>query len=279
MSRHYCTDMIEKTNYQEQLEMPEWKSRRDSIIKRDNKRCSFCGKGATIAIQVGEKYLNLGRNYSNPDIVCSSCAINYTGKTLQDFSRENKIKNARHGKIPESDYYGVLLENGCFFYTSCDVIDAKKSYILELIGPVGVNVLALYENRGEYDEKILPAIYITDKANLLNVHHKHYILGRFAWEYEDNELVTLCQSCHEKVHRLCDVNVYANVHGELRNMNYTPCTRCNGVGYFPEYRNVQNGICFRCRGARYEEMITYEDLLAEEINKIKTEKSNEPSKL
>ena len=38
-------------------------------------------------------------------------------------------------------------------------------------------------------------------------------------------------------------------------MNFTPCVRCNGMGYFPEYKKIENGICFRCRGARYEELI------------------------
>jgi hypothetical protein len=32
----------------------------------------------------------------------------------------------------------------------------------------------------------------------LNVHHKIYHKGRKPWEYEDRELVTLCEECHEK---------------------------------------------------------------------------------
>lgn len=35
----------------------------------------------------------------------------------------------------------------------------------------------------------------------LNVHHKRYIEGAKAWEYETNELITLCEDCHKKVHR------------------------------------------------------------------------------
>lgn len=34
----------------------------------------------------------------------------------------------------------------------------------------------------------------------LQVHHKHYVNGRNAWEYDDHELVTLCISCHQEVH-------------------------------------------------------------------------------
>lgn len=30
------------------------------------------------------------------------------------------------------------------------------------------------------------------------MHHRHYMGGRYPWDYPDNLLVTLCQKCHEK---------------------------------------------------------------------------------
>lgn len=39
-----------------------------------------------------------------------------------------------------------------------------------------------------------------DKDSTLHVHHKHYIKGRMAWEYADDELVTLCEPCHGFAH-------------------------------------------------------------------------------
>ena len=35
-----------------------------------------------------------------------------------------------------------------------------------------------------------------DKATL-HVHHRRYISGRAPWEYEDSDLVTLCERCHD----------------------------------------------------------------------------------
>jgi len=35
----------------------------------------------------------------------------------------------------------------------------------------------------------------------LQVHHKKYIFGRMAWEYPDSLLQTLCQKCHEEIHK------------------------------------------------------------------------------
>lgn len=47
----------------------------------------------------------------------------------------------------------------------------------------------------------------------LNVHHKYYNLypnGKHvnAWDYPDDALITLCESCHKKVHETKPVKVY-----------------------------------------------------------------------
>lgn len=39
-----------------------------------------------------------------------------------------------------------------------------------------------------------------DGENALHVHHKHYIKGREPWEYEDHELMALCEKCHTAAH-------------------------------------------------------------------------------
>lgn len=38
------------------------------------------------------------------------------------------------------------------------------------------------------------------KDNTLHVHHKKYVKGRMAWEYENTELDVLCEDCHKKSH-------------------------------------------------------------------------------
>jgi 5-methylcytosine-specific restriction endonuclease McrA len=37
-----------------------------------------------------------------------------------------------------------------------------------------------------------------DEKSTLHVHHWRYLFGRDPWEYSDEDLVTLCQSCHEQ---------------------------------------------------------------------------------
>lgn len=41
----------------------------------------------------------------------------------------------------------------------------------------------------------------------LNVHHKVYYRNRKIWDYQDEELVTLCESCHHYVHSLKDIGI------------------------------------------------------------------------
>lgn len=43
--------------------------------------------------------------------------------------------------------------------------------------------------------------YCTGKTHKPQVHHRWYIDGLMAWEYDNDILVTLCPRCHYKVHR------------------------------------------------------------------------------
>ena len=38
-----------------------------------------------------------------------------------------------------------------------------------------------------------------NKERTLNVHHLKYEKGKEPWEYEESEMVTLCEGCHEQV--------------------------------------------------------------------------------
>lgn len=38
------------------------------------------------------------------------------------------------------------------------------------------------------------------ETKCLQVHHKQYIEGRLAWEYDNSDLITLCKSCHAREH-------------------------------------------------------------------------------
>lgn len=96
---------------------------------------------------------------------------------------------------------------------------------------------------------------ITGEQAPLQVHHKHYIEGLDPWEYKDSELITLCEKCHSHWHHEHTVPYYRLVDDTLVQVVRTPCQRCAGSGYFPEYRHVEGGVCFRCWGQKYEESV------------------------
>lgn len=48
-----------------------------------------------------------------------------------------------------------------------------------------------------------------DDKTQLQVHHRHYVLGRDPWDYPDNLLVLLCSHCH------AEEELYANIGAEL----------------------------------------------------------------
>ncbi|WPQ63663.1 hypothetical protein SIO70_02150 [Chitinophaga sancti] len=88
-----------------------------------------------------------------------------------------------------------------------------------------------------------------DKHYHLEVHHTRYILNRLPWDYKNEDLITFCNHCHTEFHLHHKVPVYSG--DESTELEYEPCPKCNGKGYIPDYFNVQNGICFQCRGEKY----------------------------
>jgi hypothetical protein len=88
-----------------------------------------------------------------------------------------------------------------------------------------------------------------DKPIILHVHHTYYVLDQLPWQYADDSLITLCHNCHNQLHQKETIPVYSST-GDLL-AEISPCMRCNGSGYLPQYSHVQGGICFNCNGARY----------------------------
>ncbi|MFH2030299.1 MAG: hypothetical protein ABIJ40_06675 [Bacteroidota bacterium] len=43
-----------------------------------------------------------------------------------------------------------------------------------------------------------------DKEKTLNVHHRYYTKGKKPWEYENEELICLCENCHSDYHVVLD---------------------------------------------------------------------------
>ena len=257
--------------YQEQLETKEWKSRRKEILERDGYFCSFCGKGQCKKLKIDHNTFYLGIDSSKPSISSSDFTVIESGEEFKEAIKRLKLTHLKRGPIPLSDQVGVISAEGAFFYTVWTTdedytVIKEEAFLARVICSDGYIANILYRDEDELDNIELERVYVQDEELILAVHHKFYIYGRKAWEYDDDCLVSLCQNCHSKVHEFLPVQVYdENDDGSLEVMNLTPCYRCNGSGYLPEYSHVENGICFRCRGARFEEFIADETQLYDEL--------------
>lgn len=72
---------------------------------------------------------------------------------------------------------------------------AKLTYSEQLKHP---NWQRMRLNILERDGWMCVACYAKDKT--LHVHHKTYIKGRMAWDYEPSNFESLCEDCHEIAH-------------------------------------------------------------------------------
>ena len=71
----------------------------------------------------------------------------------------------------------------------------------------------------------------------LHVHHTNYIPEREIWEYEDNQLITLCENCHRKEH-----GDYSQKLAEFISvMRYAGFTNYEIINYLAKYAlNITN---------------------------------------
>lgn len=95
----------------------------------------------------------------------------------------------------------------------------------------------------------------TDSPIILHAHHKYYIYGVVPWDYPLDAMESLCHTCHSNIHGREIIPVYADRTLSKKEI-LTPCTRCNGTGFLKQFLHVENGICFRCLGTKFEETIS-----------------------
>lgn len=129
----------------------------------------------------------------------------------------------------------------------------------------------LYENKEPYDELLDSSEWKNKRTKILRrdgfccsncgktsnlqVHHKYYLWNMEPWQCEDEALITLCGECHNDLHKKTSISWKIYINGTLEDFNFTPCNRCGGYGYINAYKHVEGGICFRCRGDKYEEVV------------------------
>jgi 5-methylcytosine-specific restriction endonuclease McrA len=246
--------------YQEQLQTPEWRRKRKAILLRDHLRCQRCGN-ANLVNQSRFVALASFRETEEWNVI-SYGENNKNSFETKFISREHAIVNPAVSKLD------LLTPKVCVHsFEGTDYLAGVKLHELDWEAVARAAIENLVVARWS---RVSPEAELSIRMNLkereeawklrewyfvpgLNTHHLYYKMGKNAWEYPDDALQTLCRECHLAVHQEQVIPYYSR--DGMFIINLTPCDRCGGHGIIPPYSHVQDGICFKCKGARYLELI------------------------
>ena len=244
------------SSYSELLQRDEWRRKRLEILDRDRNKCRNCGNYnhlndlclGYIKRQNSKGELLLGWNISGLRKV-SIAGLDFDNRTYNNNRCTHYIFIQEQEKIvfKESKDYIVYFTPGSEQRKIVAITEVDKSEALQ-------NTFISDKSTNPYRQKAFFETAIFVQVNGLHIHHTYYQDGKCPWEYPNNSLQTLCWYCHEKLHietKIPYLDSVGQVVGQL-----TPCSRCLSIGYFPEFWHVENGICFRCDGKRFDEFLS-----------------------
>ncbi|MEO7293246.1 MAG: HNH endonuclease [Ginsengibacter sp.] len=70
---------------------------------------------------------------------------------------------------------------------------------------------------------------------IMQVHHKRYINGREQWEYDDEDLITLCKNCHTNLHLNSLIPILSKDEILLEERMFLPVDLGNGRNHLCDY--------------------------------------------
>ena len=205
--------------YREQLNRPEWAAKRQEILQRDGHKCTSCR---------AEK-----SEYDGWNII---------------------FKNADFDELAQYGYCVVLNENSDYNHI---MLFGKRvgefiPFLSKIREPFSIKNVRFSAREWRNSIPHLVSYYYgdSDSARLgqLNIHHRFYISGNLAWQYENDALVTLCYDCHKVVHQNQQIEIKAADLNTAKSRYAKNCVKCEGTGYLPEFSHVYKGICFPCDG-------------------------------
>lgn len=221
--------------YKIQLTQEAWFSKREEILKRDGFACTICGKKRSEFRRMA-KFKDIA---GEPEIVDYN-ALKTLGLPLNTLN---------------TDYNDKLIFSKKWVSVAKYIGDTSRPFVFE-----DLRFCQKYLSRKSTNKKEYPSIfffyadaYDCENRVDLNVHHKYYVKGCMAWEYDNDSLTLLCSECHKNLHHEQVINVYSSkpeAQGrEVELDHYAEiCGRCSGAGIFPQYYYIDEGVCWECHG-------------------------------
>ena len=233
--------------YEEQLLSEEWKEKRERILTRDSFRCTEC-KNRSLFDKYRIYLRGIGTNKMGQVIYVVFDKENGNLYRCKSGYTKGFIKYLKEIKKPSNSILALTGGEGVFTYLIATLILPDKLHLDDLSNEEKQRWQEEYL-RYCSDETLENIKWIDTKG--LHVHHQYYQHGKLAWEYPDEALITLCWHCHERLHNNEEIEI-RDAEGDFMGKKKV-CPRCYGAGWFPEFNHVQNGICFRCKGQKFEE--------------------------
>jgi 5-methylcytosine-specific restriction endonuclease McrA len=117
----------------------------------------------------------------------------------------------------------IIRDNFTCQNKSCNSLNPSKGMV-DIISPInGCIEQHNYSNSHESTYRIISneltvdigfaGLWIT--MPIMQVHHKRYVVGKELWEYDDNDLITLCKDCHTTFHQNHKIDIYDNFGKEI----------------------------------------------------------------
>jgi 5-methylcytosine-specific restriction endonuclease McrA len=244
--------------YQEKLTLPQWQLKRVEILKRDENKCVNCGfrwRPILFSIPLTELILDFEIQIYN--IKDKVVYFNKVAKDDGEFSIKLMDKFEKYNPKFFEEYFAfdgffclggfeLILDSALCDLTNFDTLwVAFSSFGID--GSITRKRIIHSYIATIFESKNYPELLnYKGKNQTLHVHHKKYIKGKMPWEYEDSDLISLCNLCHSNLHSTQTIPIYNNQGQRIDNAEI--CNKCNGSGYLEQYHYFQGGVCFKCFG-------------------------------
>ncbi|GAB1358854.1 hypothetical protein MASR1M31_06330 [Porphyromonadaceae bacterium] len=131
------------------------------------------------------------------------------------FPRRNIYSDDLYSSKEWKDKSNDILKRDNYTCQCCSDFNPSKDFVwISNEDDIEIHRYDKYSGIYSIDSKNLDlVVYISFYDNkrivmpILNVHHKRYIIGREIWDYNDNELITLCERCHRILHSTDEIRV------------------------------------------------------------------------
>ena len=213
-------------SYQEQLKDPRWQEKRKIILSRDNYTCQKCNnesyrrknvlKGLVIS-----NSLNFRSNNHFALDKWRFLVWNFRDNELFRGSTDSSNFSSEKSYIC---FYCIERVEGLLKFQVLGLKEIPNTHIL-FKNVDFIKTLTSNNYKDLVERQTFDFVYSSDFEPKtcsiifgLQVHHTYYHDGKYAWDYPDECLTTLCPTCHNEIHLNTEIPIFDFLGNELERL-------------------------------------------------------------